>query len=216
MRSQFNIPYFKKRTRRPFLWFSVHIEADLHGRTGGGDRRPQNRTMNCRAGLSPLSIQPPRPFSSFQSTGLDPCFVCSFLFFSSSQSFTLAAEWNVFLKEDWIREWNENSPGWKEPETTSKQRNKIKSPNCSFLSSHLIWQLWNNLVKKLQLKKKERKTLLGKCMCLPLTILPFSGRFGFFLFFFRKILGSQLFSDERRGLGEKKCFRYCSLGKSKN
>lgn len=58
MRSQFDIPPLKKRTSRPFLWFSVHIKADLHGRTGGADCLPQNRIMNSRTSVSPLSIQP--------------------------------------------------------------------------------------------------------------------------------------------------------------
>lgn len=52
MKSQFDFP-----PRRPFLRFSVHNKADLHGRTGGADSLSQNRIMKNRTRLSPLSIQ---------------------------------------------------------------------------------------------------------------------------------------------------------------
>lgn len=57
MRSQFDIPHLKRRTSRVSLRFSVHIRADLHGRTGGAERLPQNNMMSNRTSVSPLSIQ---------------------------------------------------------------------------------------------------------------------------------------------------------------
>lgn len=57
MRSQREISHLKEKSRRPFLWFSVHIEADLHGRTGGANCLPQKGNMNNRTSVSPLSVQ---------------------------------------------------------------------------------------------------------------------------------------------------------------
>lgn len=91
MRSQFNISHLKKRTSRPFLWLSVHIKADLHGRTGGVIHLPLNRisewqdqcqsTFNSIISKSKQARLPNNLFSSFKFTGsvcVISCFSCYF------------------------------------------------------------------------------------------------------------------------------------------
>lgn len=144
----------QRRTSRPFLWFSVHIKADLHGRTGGADC-PQNRIMNSRTSVSPLSIQ------SYKNVTRTSQEFLSFLYLQIGfdirfQCFFPRRGGNIFLNEvNW--KWSVNSPGFKSAETTNnKKRNKLLSlhTNCSFFNSHLNWQLWNIHIKETAVYKK--------------------------------------------------------------
>lgn len=76
MRSQFNISHLKKRTSRPFLWHSVHIKADLHGRTGGVIHLPLNR-------ISEWQDQCQSTFNSIISKSKH---VCQIIYFHLSNS----------------------------------------------------------------------------------------------------------------------------------
>lgn len=145
----------QRRTSRPFLWFSVHIKADLHGRTGGDDCLPQNRIMNSRTGVSPLSIQPYKTWTSKEflllnlQIGFDAHFQC--LFLSPSPSSGEISFW-IKLIESEVK----TALDLRVAETTNNKKPKllILQTNCSFFNPHLNWQLWNIHIKETAVYKK--------------------------------------------------------------